>query len=97
MYCSNCNCLSCQSQRLSSFNSNKATSDVLRLTLKAGEKGLTKNELTTYSRPFRAVDPEQRSLMLDQLEAAGLLVKHRFRAPTRGKPREVYLAAQVSQ
>ena len=97
MYCSNCNCLSCQSQRLSSFNSSKAMPDVLRLVLKAGERGLTKNELTNQSRPFRSVEPEQQALMLDQLEAAGLLVKHRFRAPTRGKPRDVYLAIQVSQ
>ena len=95
MYCSNCHCASCHTQRAAEFN--KITADVIRLIGAAGDKGRTAHELRSYSRSFRALAIDAQLAMLDALTLSGVLIKHCFPAPTRGKPRHAYLAVQVSQ
>lgn len=95
MYCSNCQCPSCHTQRAADFE--KTTTDVIRLVKDFGDQGITASALRDYSRRFRALGPDAQSALLDALTMSGVLIKHRFLAPTRGKPRDAYLAAQVSQ
>ncbi len=97
MYCSNCECPSCKALRLASGGYSRVEEDALRVIIKSGEKGITLSELTRYSRPFRTIDREQQELLLDRLVGSGLLVKHEFPAPSRGRTRVAFLAVQVSQ
>ena len=97
MYCSNCQCPSCHAQRAAEFSADKASGDVIRLVRRAGPTGLTANQLKTFSRHFRGVDAEAQALLLDQLTMAGVLIKHRFPAPVRGRWRDAYLTSEVSQ
>ena len=95
MYCSQCSCPACQAQRVSDVAGDKAKNDVVRLVIQAGEVGLTEYQMREKSRSFRALSDDDKCLLLDRLLGAGVLVKHTFKAPTRGKPRIAYLA--VSQ
>lgn len=95
MYCSNCQCPSCHTQRAADFE--KTTADVIRLVKDSGDQGVTANFLRSFSRKFRALGPDAQSALLDALTMSGVLIKHRFPAPGRGKYRDAYLAVRVSQ
>ena len=98
MYCSNCQCDSCHAMRAAAaVGAEKNAAEALRLILKAGNEGRTLSELEKYSRHLRAMGKQPLSQLIDSLEVSGLLVKHRFPAPVRGKYRDAYLAVQVSQ
>jgi hypothetical protein len=98
MYCTHCLCASCKALRAVSGGYDRVKEDVIRLIVKAGDKGMTSAELTRYSRPLRTFNDEQKALMFDQLESEGIVVKHRFPAGSgRGKYRDAFLFAQVSQ
>ena len=75
----------------------KVVSEVLRLVMKAGATGLTANQLKIFSRHFRKLDALAQLLLLDQLIMSGVLIKHSFSAPIRGKPRDAFLACKLSQ
>jgi hypothetical protein len=97
MYCSNCNCALCATQRLTSQTDEKAPKDVVRLVAKSGDRGLTQAQLTGFSRSFRDLSASDQAALLDRLTAAGVLFKQRFRAPVRGRFRDAYLVADLSQ
>lgn len=98
MYCSNCQCDSCRTQRaVAAAGAEDKAAEALRLISKAGEEGRTLSELEKYSRHLRAMGKESLAQLIDSLEVAGLVVKHRHPAPKRGKNRDAFLAVQVSQ
>jgi uncharacterized protein YbaP (TraB family) len=98
MYCSNCQCDSCRAQRAAAAAGAEGNAaEALRLISKAGEEGRTLSELEKYSRHLRAMGKEPLAQLIDSLEVAGLVVKHRHLAPKRGKYRDAFLAVQVSQ
>jgi hypothetical protein len=96
MYCSNCPCDFCQTQRATDFNVNKVDSDVIRLVKKAGPTGLTMRELKLWSRSFRGLSADAQALTLDQLTLRGVLITHHFPA-NRGQGRAAFLAVKLSQ
>ena len=98
MYCSNCECHSCRAQRAAAAaGAEKNAAEALRVISRAGETGRTLSELTKYSRHLRAMGTEPLAQLVDSLEVAGLVVKHRFPAPKRGKFRDAFLAVGISQ
>ena len=98
MYCSKCQCESCSTQRAATAaGAEENAAEALRVISRAGQEGRTLSELVKYSRHLRAMGKQPLAQLIDSLEVAGLVVKHRFKAPTRGKSRDAFLAVQISQ
>lgn len=98
MYCSNCQCDSCRAQRAAAAAGAEANAaEALRVISRAGEQGRTLSELEKYSRHLRAMGKQPLAQLIDSLEVSGLVVRHRYQAPKRGKYRDAFLAVKVSQ
>ena len=97
-FCPQCNCQACQKTRSSKDPVARASADALRLVLTAGPTGMTRSEMTKFSRPFKAVALSVQEAVLNEMVKEGLMKVYKF-APLsgRGKSRVAFVAAQVSQ